>query len=710
MFRKSVPFCFALLLALSLFSTTEALAARGRPTVSGGTFVTDTGQPLRGAQWSMDYNNGALPYCFTPSQCSSKPCTYGAPSCPMIDAIKTRGLNALHIYVEKQGTPVGAHAVNVDQMIDWTDSAGLYAIIVIGGPGCDISYTNSFWSFYAPRYANRTHVIYEIKNEPEGSLHQPSTACVTDMNKQAYSTIRSLAPNTAILLFSYGWFENGPGLVQDINAVSSVVSWSNAGVAFHGYQEACLASLDCEHPESTLAAINYVKANKPNVPLMNTEFYVVVDNTVSPYVVRTGKTQIYEDSHVSWLSFIPIDIISDKNFNDVIDQEELVWNNEWGFPWPAVNTPPINSKVTLRARNGYFATVDASTGKVYANSTIAGSAQTFAVKSSCYYICLQSLLNDKFVNANASNLYKLETGVTSCNNGRFEWMKKPDGTVVLRAQINGQTVDANPLADSQLIAKRIDSPSGEYTNFTVATVPDCVPNSTTLCFQGNRFKAQVTWRNGTSSGQGFAMPYSDQGGFFYFFGSNNPEMGVKLVDGRALNGKFWIFHDALTTVEYTLTVIDMVTGTVKTYLKPAGSVCGGADTGSFTKASVTSKGFAIPLEGKPQAVARAACTPTSTSVCLLGGRFRTEVKRNGAAQPAVAFSDIAGTFWFFASANPEVAVKVIDGRPVNGRYWVFFGPLTDQAYQVVVTDTNTGAVKTYNSPPPYCGIADTSAF
>src|ERR671929_1693977 len=100
MFRRSVPLCFSLLLALSLFSTAAAFAERGRPTVSGGTFVTDTGQPLRGPQWSMDYNDGHLPYCFNPSACSSTPCTYGAPSCPMIDAVKAKGLNALHIYVE----------------------------------------------------------------------------------------------------------------------------------------------------------------------------------------------------------------------------------------------------------------------------------------------------------------------------------------------------------------------------------------------------------------------------------------------------------------------------------------------------------------------------------------------------------------------------------------------------------------------------------
>jgi hypothetical protein len=246
--------------------------------------------------------------------------------------------------------------------------------------------------------------------------------------------------------------------------------------------------------------------------------------------------------------------------------------------------------------------------------------------------------------------------------------------------------------------------------------PLCVANSTTLCFQGNRFKAQVTWRNGGPSNPGFAIPYSNEGGFFWFSGSTNPEVGVKVLDGRPVNGKWWIFHGALTTLEYTLTVTDMTNGVVKTYFKAAGGVCGGADAGAFSIASQSSSnGIAVPLDVepvdvKPKAVTKALCTPTSTSVCLLGSRFRVEVKRSGVAQPAVLLTSQSGVFWFFSSTNPEVAVKVLDGTPVNGRYWVFFAPLTDQIYQVVVTDTNTGAVKTYNSPPPYCGIADTSAF
>jgi serine protease len=290
--------------------------------------------------------------------------------------------------------------------------------------------------------------------------------------------------------------------------------------------------------------------------------------------------------------------------------------------------------------------------------------------------------------------------------------------------------DRSPLAMRQLIASTgtPQNPNakniGPRPNLRAAMIQlrsTCTANATTLCLQGNRFKAQVTWKNGGVSNPGFAMPYSNEGGYFHFGGANNPEVGVKVFDGRPLNGKYWVFHSALTSLEYTLTVTDLVTGVVRTYNKAAGSACGGADGGAFNGLAASTgspEKLAVPLDVEPlpvtqtvtKAVTEASCTPTATSVCAHSGRFRIEVKRGGVAQPAVTFTDISGVFWFFSSTNPEVAVKVIDGTPVNGRYWVFFGPLTDQAYQVVVTDTNTGTVKTYNSPPPYCGIADTNAF
>ena len=70
-----------------------------------------------------------------------------------------------------------------------------------------------------------------------------------------------------------------------------------------------------------------------------------------------------------------------------------------------------------------------------------------------------------------------------------------------------------------------------------------------------------------------------------------------------------------------------------------------------------------------------------------------------------------GYFWFFSDANIELILKVLDGRALNGHFWVFYGALSDVEYTITVTDTVTGQVRSYFNPPrQLASVADTSAF
>jgi hypothetical protein len=112
----------------------------------------------------------------------------------------------------------------------------------------------------------------------------------------------------------------------------------------------------------------------------------------------------------------------------------------------------------------------------------------------------------------------------------------------------------------------------------------------------------------------------------------------------------------------------------------------------------------------------AAPPPSARRLRLLGNRFRVEVSwRDHAGRAgfgrAIPSSDGSGFFWFFAPANVELVVKVLDGRPVNDHFWVFWGALTDVEYWLEVTDTTTGAVRRYHNPSGSAeGGADTAAF
>ena len=59
-------------------------------------------------------------------------------------------------------------------------------------------------------------------------------------------------------------------------------------------------------------------------------------------------------------------------------------------------------------------------------------------------------------------------------------------------------------------------------------------------------------------------------GYFWFFSSNNAEMIVKVVDGRAFNSRFWVFAGGLTNVNVVMTVTDTLTGAFNTYTNPQG--------------------------------------------------------------------------------------------------------------------------------------------
>ena len=56
-------------------------------------------------------------------------------------------------------------------------------------------------------------------------------------------------------------------------------------------------------------------------------------------------------------------------------------------------------------------------------------------------------------------------------------------------------------------------------------------------------------------------------------------------------------------------------------------------------------------------------------------------------------------------------MKVLDARSINGQFWVFYGALSNVEFTLTVTDTVTGASKTYFNPlDVFASVGDTSAL
>jgi hypothetical protein len=116
----------------------------------------------------------------------------------------------------------------------------------------------------------------------------------------------------------------------------------------------------------------------------------------------------------------------------------------------------------------------------------------------------------------------------------------------------------------------------------------------------------------------------------------------------------------------------------------------------------------------------AGCLPSDTALCLQGGRFRVEAAwqdfagHEGMGHPiALSQGDGAsGLLWFFSPDNVELTVKVLDACALGGHFWVFLSSSTTVHYTVTVTDTQTGAHRTYSQEAGKQSplTADTSAF
>jgi hypothetical protein len=238
---------------------------------------------------------------------------------------------------------------------------------------------------------------------------------------------------------------------------------------------------------------------------------------------------------------------------------------------------------------------------------------------------------------------------------------------------------------------------------------------------------EATWRDFQGrTGRGQAVALSGDTGYFWFFGPANVEVILKVLDGRSINAHQWVYYGALSNVEYTLTVTDTETGAARRYVNPSGRLASVGDVQAFGPQGATGSGLTLgpagvpaqPIVGESRAAAgkAAACVPGPERLCLAGGRFAVEARwrdflGNTGSGKAVSLSGDTGYFWFFGPENVEVVLKVLDGRLVNGKFWVFYGALSNVEYTLTVVDTETGAGKTYANPSGrLASVADTAAF
>jgi hypothetical protein len=274
----------------------------------------------------------------------------------------------------------------------------------------------------------------------------------------------------------------------------------------------------------------------------------------------------------------------------------------------------------------------------------------------------------------------------------------------------------------------------------------CEDDETTLCLNDGRFEVTATWADGRGgSGVANAGTITEDTGYFWFFDEDNLEIVLKMLDGCALNQRFWVFAGGLTDVEVDLTITDTQTGVAGDAgnppatpfapiqdtaffdtCDPAGSSLREPGATEATIAAATERAWQ-ELAAVEAGLARGApATRTGTAgtavcspgvLCLHGGRIEVRAEWDTATGAtgdgvSVALTDETGFFWFFSQSNVEVVVKALDACTLNDRFWVFASGLTDAGVELAVTDTVTGETRVYRNDvgDPFQPIQDTDAL
>ncbi len=350
----------SLALCLAAATAPAYAADRGQPIHSQGTLRSDKGTLLRGLELSPDQGRTNADHAASIKW----------------DMTNTYGLNALHVYIENNRYAIGANAAQMDELVSWASTYGYYIIMVPAhspNGSYDEPYLTRFWNFYAPRYANRSHVIYEIANEPNWQPCSQSYANngtdVLNSQKRLYTLIRSKAPANEILMLTYSFPKRGSAVQADIAALSNppnAVNWSHASIAFHGYDwgAGCMGTTDYQ------AAIQGMKDAANGIPLVMTEFKA---EEGSDGAENNGKewwrwVKAVENTGISYTHFRWLYTDNSRNLSDFkakMTANGISWKPDFGN-WPqasATGTKVASFKTSnkvnyLSAANNGGGTVD----------------------------------------------------------------------------------------------------------------------------------------------------------------------------------------------------------------------------------------------------------------------------------------------------------------------------------------------------------------
>ena len=272
--------------------------------------------------------------------------------------------------------------------------------------------------------------------------------------------------------------------------------------------------------------------------------------------------------------------------------------------------------------------------------------------------------------------------------------------------------------------------AGEHTNCLT------IPRKTGVNLDGYEVTACVETPDGAYRRAWDYRLDADRSALLYFFGRDNAEILIKVLDGCAINGHRWVFVAPVTDLPFQLN------------LRETGPYVGktkhewGIWNPKGVKARTVSDNTAFPCSPEEIAAASPAadsgfggvdlaeqssptglglgsgtdCEPAGPALTLRGGYtvsmcYETYEGRTGDARDWGLDSSQSALLYFFDRDNVEVLIKVLDGCGINRHRWIFAAPVTDLAFNLHV-ESPTGERWTHRNRLGQTAdtAADVSAF
>ncbi|HUP02036.1 MAG TPA: cellulase family glycosylhydrolase [Gemmatimonadota bacterium] len=197
---------------------------------------------------------------------------------------------------------------NVDDAVDTAELAGMY-IIIDNHTSCCLKYNpelvRRFWEMAAPRYKDRTHVMYELQNEPVTGNKGFEDVDI-QFQEEMYHFIRQRAPDTHIILWSFAKITNTSKSAVDR---APGIDYSNASVGAHPYGH-LTRDIGFEH----------LSELRSSYPVLISEFTILKE---------TDPAQVWNYAEDQELSWVYLDRRDGGNHGDGVADPE-----EWPLNWP----------------------------------------------------------------------------------------------------------------------------------------------------------------------------------------------------------------------------------------------------------------------------------------------------------------------------------------------------------------------------------------